>query len=136
MAHYFPMPEGYRCPLCPDHEDDDFCWDPLLSSPICVGCAHEIINLVCDVKRIKDSVLDQLELVTGLTYHELQVVVLMPWIRNKEKILGSRELAAKHKNAPQMNLDEWIEDQKEDLARMRRVVAIAKARIRQNRQFL
>jgi hypothetical protein len=51
------------------------------------------VHLVYDEKRIDDSVLDQLEAVTGLSYEELQVAVLMPEIRHKEKILKSRDYA-------------------------------------------
>lgn len=109
MSKYFPMPAGYRCPLCPDHVDDDFCWDPLLASPICVACSHEIINLVCDEKRIDDSALDRLEIVTGLSYEELQVAVLSPEIRRMEKILSSRVIAKKHQNTHGMDFEEWFE---------------------------
>jgi hypothetical protein len=35
---------GYRCPLCPDHEDDDFVWDDLTDTFVCLGCSHEINN--------------------------------------------------------------------------------------------
>jgi hypothetical protein len=130
LSEYFTMPEGYRCPLCPTHDDDDFCWHHLLSTPICRACSHEIINLVYDEKRIDDSALDQLEAVTGLSYEELQVAVLMPEIRHKEKILKSRDFAANHQNSPQFELDEWIEMERQELARTRRMVAIAKAKIR------
>lgn len=130
MAEYFPMPEGYRCPLCPDHEDENFCWDPLLSNPICQGCSHEIINLVSDAKRIDDPALDELEAVTGLCYEELQVAVLSPEIRRKQKILISPEQAARHQNCPQMTLEEWIASEKQVLTRFRRLVTLAKARIR------
>jgi hypothetical protein len=68
--------------------------------------------------------------VTGLSYEELQVAVLMPEIRHKEKILKSRDYAAKHHNSPQLDLDEWLEKERQELARTRRMVAIAKARIR------
>lgn len=135
MSEYFAMPEGYRCPLCPSHDDDQFCWHPLLSTPICQACSHEITNLVNDVNRIDDSALDQLEAVTGLSYEELQVAVLMPEIRRMEKILGSRDLAAKHQNCFEMDLDEWIEMTREELTNTRRMVAVAKARMRSKRKY-
>lgn len=130
MSEYFSMPEGYRCPLCPDHDDDKFCWDPLLSSPICQGCSHEIINLVCDEKRIDDSALDRLEAVTGLTYEELQVAVLGPEIRRMAMSLEPEELLKVDKRRGQLTAEEWIEGRRQDLARYRRLVALAKARMR------
>lgn len=36
------VPEGYRCPLCPDHEDDEFVWSNLLRCPICWPCTYDI----------------------------------------------------------------------------------------------
>ena len=134
MPEYFSMPEGYRCPLCPTHEDDQFCWDPLLSTPICIACSHEIINLVCDATRIDDSALDQLEAVTGLTYEELQVAVLMPELRRRQKNVSSRELAKKHQNCLQMSLDEWIAYEKQNIANFKRLIALAKAKMRQKKR--
>lgn len=130
MSSYFPMPEGYRCPLCPNHDDEEFCWEPLLSSPICRACSHDIINLVCDEQRIDDSALSQLEEVTGLNFAELQVAILSPEIRQKVESLESPDAAAKRYGISPEHLDEWLESQREDLARFRRLVAIAKAKLR------
>ncbi|QWV94668.1 hypothetical protein KP004_05675 [Geomonas oryzisoli] len=40
------VPKGYRCPLCPEHQDDedDFCWSDLLQAPVCHSCTYEIVN--------------------------------------------------------------------------------------------
>ena len=38
------VPDGTRCPLCPDHQDeeDNFAWSELMQSPICWGCTYDI----------------------------------------------------------------------------------------------
>lgn len=36
------LPAGYRCPFCPNHQDDEFIWDDLAEACICTGCYHEI----------------------------------------------------------------------------------------------
>ncbi|BCG47942.1 hypothetical protein GEOBRER4_n2795 [Citrifermentans bremense] len=40
------VPKGYRCPLCPDHQDDEdeFVWSKLLQVPICHACSYDIVN--------------------------------------------------------------------------------------------
>lgn len=130
MSDYFPMPEGYRCPLCPDHDDDKFCWDPLLSSPICQGCSHEIINLVVDVNPIKDSALERLMEVTGLAYEELQVAVLGPHIRYLERVLQPENQSEITWGRVGQEAEEIIEDYQRSLSECRRLLATAKARLR------
>ncbi len=44
MIMYILVPDGYRCPLCPDHEDEHFEWSNLLKAPICEGCTYDIHN--------------------------------------------------------------------------------------------
>jgi len=44
MAHPQEIPAGYRCPLCPSHVDDDFVWDDLAETYVCLGCSQEINN--------------------------------------------------------------------------------------------
>lgn len=130
MSDYFLMPKGYRCPLCPNHDDDDFCRHPLLSSPICRACSHELINLVDDVNRIEDSALDQLELVTGLSYEELQIAVISPDIGYMEKSLEPEALARLYATKGKIAAEELIAERKQNLARFRRLVAIAESRLR------
>lgn len=38
------IPADYHCPFCPDHQDDDFVWDDLAETHVCLGCSHEINN--------------------------------------------------------------------------------------------
>jgi len=83
-----------------------------------------------DEQRIDDSALGQLEDVTGLNYAELQVAILSPEIQQKAENLQSPDAAAKRYGISPECLDEWFESQREDLARFRRPVAIAKARLR------
>ncbi|WP_026842860.1 hypothetical protein [Citrifermentans bremense] len=33
---------GYRCPLCPDHQDEDFFWLELAGTYVCDACRYEI----------------------------------------------------------------------------------------------
>jgi hypothetical protein len=39
---YLAVPDGYRCPLCPDHQDEQFGRHPLLAEPLCQGCLIEL----------------------------------------------------------------------------------------------
>jgi len=37
------VPRDYRCPFCPDHEDEDYViWEGLMETPICDGCDYEL----------------------------------------------------------------------------------------------
>lgn len=42
MATPPEIPAGYRCPLCPDHQDEDFVWHELAEAYVCLGCRYEI----------------------------------------------------------------------------------------------
>lgn len=77
----FELPEGYRCPLCPGHQDekDAFRWCELLSAPICQGCWYEIhFGLVGWDDRPTDdqynhvTTIERLEKLTGATYRALK----------------------------------------------------------------
>lgn len=81
MSKFIDVPEGYRCPLCPDDEDEDFVWSPVLNGPMCLGCSHDVLNLVVDDERPEDRTLDRLEEATGLSYPEYQILELENQIR-------------------------------------------------------
>lgn len=34
--------QGTVCPLCPDHQDDEFVWSDIAQEPICIGCGYEL----------------------------------------------------------------------------------------------
>jgi hypothetical protein len=36
------LPAGYSCPLCPEHEDDEFYRNHVLDMYVCEGCEWEI----------------------------------------------------------------------------------------------
>lgn len=36
------LPEGYSCPFCPNHVDDEFVWHDLAETYVCFGCQVEI----------------------------------------------------------------------------------------------
>jgi len=40
------VPKGHKCPLCPDHQDDEdeFVWSDLLQTQICLSCPYDIVN--------------------------------------------------------------------------------------------
>lgn len=44
MRRHPELSPEYRCPFCPDHKDDDFVWDDLANTFVCLGCSHEISN--------------------------------------------------------------------------------------------
>ena len=47
------VPEGYRCPFCPEHDDEDFfVWESLLADPICLGCTHDIFNALLSIPPV------------------------------------------------------------------------------------
>ena len=47
------MPEGYRCPFCPDHDDVDFVvWEGLLAEPVCQRCTYEIFNAFLSIPPV------------------------------------------------------------------------------------
>jgi len=63
---------GYRCPLYPDHADDEFVVSRIVGAPICEGCAIEISHFIEADERPDDLVLDRLEATTGLSFPEYQ----------------------------------------------------------------
>lgn len=42
MADLPEIQAGYCCPLCPDHQDEDFVWHELAETYVCDGCRYEI----------------------------------------------------------------------------------------------
>jgi len=72
------IPEGYRCPFCPDHQDNDFGWSELAETFICGGCYHEIYQgLDFDHQPSIDEIncadtIDKLLVRLGISYEDLQ----------------------------------------------------------------
>lgn len=40
--NYLPVPSGYRCPLCPNHQDEKSARHSLVEQPLCQGCLIEL----------------------------------------------------------------------------------------------
>lgn len=66
------VPEGYTCPLCPDHHDETFVHSRIVGTPICEGCSIELSYYTDDESHPNDILLDRLEELTGLSFHEYQ----------------------------------------------------------------
>lgn len=72
------IPEGYRCPFCPDHQDYDFVWSELAEAYLCDGCYHEIYQgLDFDHQPTTDEIncadtIKKLLVRLGISYEELQ----------------------------------------------------------------
>lgn len=78
MAAPPEIPAGYRCPLCPDHQDDDFVWHDLAEAYVCLGCRFEID---CGLDFEKQPTFDEyncadtierLLALRGISYEELK----------------------------------------------------------------
>ena len=87
MASKVSVPDGYRCPLCPDHEDDVFFFSRIVDAPICQGCAIEITHFIFEDQRRDDVVLDRLEALTGLSFPEYKRLALEQIIAEYEDML-------------------------------------------------
>ncbi|MCX5890426.1 MAG: hypothetical protein NTY36_13410 [Deltaproteobacteria bacterium] len=121
------MPEGYRCPFCPDHVDEDFLvWETLLAEPICDGCTYDIFNallVIPPVDLLDPEKIPRLEQLTGKPALELSRLVVqedIALLEDKEnlerKIRNSREFPGETREKIEM---EWHER----LAQMRSLLA-------------
>ena len=88
------VPPGYKCPLCPDHVDDEFVPSRILGVPICDGCAIEISHLIDEDERPDDLVLDHIERITGLTFPEYQKLGFEEFVDDLEGRLRPENLEA------------------------------------------
>jgi hypothetical protein len=76
----------YRCPFCPDHEDEYyFIWEGLIEAPICDACSYELgyflltppdegIWFGFDLHSIETLMLEK---ITGKSIHDLQMAYLL-----------------------------------------------------------
>lgn len=98
QKRFIDVPLGYQCPLCQDscldREDDKFKWNILFDGPVCLSCDYYIFALIADDRRIDDPIMDDLEEITGLSFHECQVLMLPLEIRLiEESLIKKREEA-------------------------------------------
>jgi hypothetical protein len=83
------VPEGYRCPFCPSHADEDFyIWDLILEQPICDGCTYDLYYALLEA-HLKNSVLTdlfpKLEELTGKPAVESALTLVLDEIAYMEK---------------------------------------------------
>ena len=78
--------KGYRCPLCPDHQDDEdeFAWCNLLHAPICWGCTYDIYyGLVgWDERPTSEQynhadTIELMEQITKKSFHQLKYLYII-----------------------------------------------------------
>jgi hypothetical protein len=76
MATPPEIPVGYRCPLCPDHQDEDFVWHELAEAYVCLGCRYEI-DFGLDFEKqptfaeyIYADIIERLLVLLGVSYEE------------------------------------------------------------------
>lgn len=70
------VPQNYRCPLCPDHEDDVFEWSDLLHAPICEGCAYDIYNAFMSQEDPGTVETNRIKEILGLIFRECKLLYL------------------------------------------------------------
>ncbi len=87
MIRRVKVPDGYRCPFCPDHRDDTFYFTRIVGAPICEGCDIDLSNFVEDEERPDDPLLDRLEALTGLSFREYRRMAFEETIEDFERRL-------------------------------------------------
>ena len=83
------VPEGYHCPFCPGHDDEDFyIWDLILNQPICDGCTYDLYYALLEVhleNSVLTDVLPKLEELTGKPAVESALILVRDEIAYMEK---------------------------------------------------
>jgi hypothetical protein len=92
MAGSVKVPKDYRCPLCPDHEDETFFHSTILGAPICEGCAIEISHFVEADERPNDFVLDRLEALTQLSFRQYKRIAFEEFVEDFENRLKPEDV--------------------------------------------
>jgi hypothetical protein len=86
------VPENYKCPLCPHHKDDVFHQSKVVGAPICRGCSIDISILAEQDERPDDLLLDRLEELTGLSFHEYKSLVFEEVIEEYKRMLQAENI--------------------------------------------
>ena len=84
--------KNYRCPFCPDHEDDAFVFSKIVGVAICEGCAIEISHFVESDERPNDFVLDRLEALTGLSFPQCKRIAFEELVEDFEHRLKAENV--------------------------------------------
>jgi|GEM_PF-4403848 len=83
------VPDGYHCPFCPDHDDEDFfVWDLILDQPICHGCSYDLYFALLEAGEenpIGTDLLNRLEELTGKPFVESALSLVRNEIAYLEK---------------------------------------------------
>ena len=87
MNESVKVPDNYRCPFCPDHEDEAFFYSKIVKAPICEGCRIEISHFVEADERPDDFVLDRLEALTGLSFLQYKRIAFEEFVEDFEERL-------------------------------------------------
>lgn len=100
------VPEGYRCPFCPDHDDDNddfFIWDLILKQPICRGCTYDLYYALLEANKeetIGIDLLHRLEELTGKPAIESALDLVRAEITYMEKEENLQAMIANPKQIP------------------------------------
>ena len=70
------VPQNYRCPLCPDHEDSVFEWSDLLHAPICEGCTYDIHSAFMSQEDPETIETNSIKKILGLSFRECKLLYL------------------------------------------------------------
>ena len=70
------VPKGYNCPFCGGDKGRAFHETPLLSTPICEYCDEELFLFSFFDDRPEDSLIEEVEKVTGKSWPECKIVLL------------------------------------------------------------
>ena len=121
------VPEGYRCPLCPDHDEEDFMvWETLLAEPLCHGCTFDIFQallLIPPVDLLGPEKIPRLERLTGKPALELARLVVQEDIAELEKTESLEEKKQRYQAFPGVSGEEIEAQWQRRLAEMRTILA-------------
>ena len=87
MVETVTVAKNYRCPFCPNHDDETFVFSKVVGAPICEGCAIEISYFVEADERPNDLVLDRLEALTGLSFRQYKRIAFEELVEDFERRL-------------------------------------------------
>jgi hypothetical protein len=121
------VPEGYRCPFCPDHVDEDFLvWETLLAEPICEGCSYDIFNALLaipPVDLLDPEKIPRLEQLAGKSALELSLLVVREEIAELEDQENLERKIRIWQRLPGECREEIETEWQERLARFRSILA-------------
>ncbi len=88
MREPVSVPENYRCPFCPDHQDDVFYKIELITQPICEGCKIELSHFSDEEELRDDPLITAVEQYLGLPWRACQCILLyyerQNWLHMRE----------------------------------------------------